>query len=185
VENPTGPLTVTVDGVTGTIAPGSGRRGVTLTVPSTSTGHVALTLNGSGVSFARPVLNRGSMPEPFERLPHGLALMQCQRFFAKTFPLGTAPASETGLPGALFSYCIISNAIPAVRWHYPVAMRGTPTFTFYNPSLPNAQWSTGGANAVAAMGSATAENVRIGTQTIPTISPGTFTSIHAVADAEL
>ena len=185
VENPTGPLTVTVEGVTDTIPAGAGRRGVTLTVPAASTGHVALTLTGSGVSFARPVLNRGWTTEPFERLPAGIELRQCQRTYTKTFPPGTAPVQDAGSAGALFSYAILSNSIPMVRWQFPVQMRATPTVTFYNPLGANAQWSIGGANAVVAFGSATADCIRIGTATIPVVNPGGFAVIHAVAEAEL
>ena len=185
VENPTGPLTVAVEGVTGTIAAGSGRRGVSLAVPSSATGHVGLTLTGSGVSFARPVLNRGPALEPFERLPSGLALMQCQRFYAKTFPLATAPAFDAGLTGALFSYAIVSNGIPSVRWQFPVPMRAAPTLTFYNPLANNAQWSAGGANALAGPNSISADSARIGTATVPTLNSATFTTIHVVAQAEL
>jgi hypothetical protein len=150
-----------------------------------ATGNVTLTLSGSGVSFARPVLNRGAAPEPFERLPPGLALMLCQRYYAKTFPLGTAPAQDAGLPGALVSYAVVANSIPAVRWQFPVPMRATPTVTFYNPILANAQWSQGGANAVLAMSSATPDSIRISTATVPAVSPGAFCAIHAVAEAEL
>ncbi|HEX2136966.1 MAG TPA: DUF2793 domain-containing protein [Microvirga sp.] len=185
VEDPTGPLTVSVEGVSDTIAAGSGRRGVTLAVPAAATGNVTLTLTGSGVSFARPVLNRGPTLEPFERLPPGLALRQCQRYYAKTFAPGTAPTWNTGSSGALFSYAIVANAIPMVRWQFPVQMRAVPTLTFYNPTNTNNQWSVGGANAIAGMGATTPDCVRIGTATVPTISVGTFTTIHAVADAEL
>ena len=185
VENPTGPLTVTVEGATGTITAGSGRRGVSLTVPSAATGHVSLTLTGSGVSFARPVLNRGPALEPFERLPPGLALAQCQRYYAKTFPPATAPAGGTGLEGALFTYVIVSNAIPSLRWQFPVQMRATPTLTFYNPGAANGQWSAGGANAGTGFNTTSPDAVRIGTTSVPTINPFTFVAIHAVAQAEL
>jgi Protein of unknown function (DUF2793) len=185
VENPTGPLTVTVEGVSATIAAGSGRRGVGLAVPAAATGNVTLTLAGSGVSFARPVLNRGPAVEPFERLPAGVALALCQRTYVKTFPPATRPAYDLGSAGALFSYAILSNSIPMVRWQFPVPMRATPTLTFFNPSDTNAQWSNGGANAVVALGMATPECVRIGTASVPTVSPGTFSTIHAVAEAEL
>jgi hypothetical protein len=185
VENPTGPLSVTVEGVSDIVAAGSGRRGVTLTVPAAATGNVTLTLSGTGVGFARPVLNRGSAAEPFERLPAGAALMQCQRYYAKTFPPGTAPAQDTGLAGALISYAILTNSIPMVRWQFPVPMRATPILTFYNPINLNAQWSNGGANAVVAANSANSDSVRIGTATIPAVSPGAFCAIHATAQAEL
>jgi hypothetical protein len=185
VENPSGPLLVDIEGATATIDAGSGRRSVTLTVPGTATANVTLTLTGSSVSFARPVLNRGDWTERFVRLPPGLNLLLCQRYFIKTFAPGTVPAAAAGLTGSLFTYAIVANAIPNLRWQFPVPMRSTPVVTYLNPNSNNTQWSVGGVNAITIPGSATTESVRIGTSGTPTINAGTVTYIHAVASAEL
>jgi hypothetical protein len=185
VDNPTGLLNVTVGGAAGTITAGPGRRSVTLTIPSAASGDVVLTLSGSGVSFARPVLNRGAVPERFQRVLPGLNLFSCQRYFCKTFPSGTAPSGGAGNAGSLCSYPVLVNTIPVVRWQFPAAMRTVPTMTFFNPFAANAQWSTGGVNAAIASGAITSESVRIGVASVPTIPVGSLTTIHAIADAEL
>jgi hypothetical protein len=185
VENPSAPLTVTVEGATASITPGAGRRSATLAVPAASTGHVTLTLAASGATFARPALNRGGAAEPFRRLPAVVDLLTCQRYFAKTFAPATAPAPAAGTAGALTSHAIVPNVIAPVLWRFPVAMRILPLLTFFNPIGGNAQWSSGGVVASVVAGSATTESVRIGHSAPATIAAGTTTLIHAVADAEL
>lgn len=80
VENPSASLNVNVDGITGTIAAGAGRRGVTLTVPSGSTGNVTLTLSGSSVSFSRAQVEDGDKVTAFERRNPGVELALAQRY---------------------------------------------------------------------------------------------------------
>ncbi len=185
LENPSAAIGVTVEGASGVIEAGSGRRSLTLTVPPTASGNVTLTLTASGASFARPVLNRGAFVEPFLRLPPGAALMACQRYYAKTFLPSLAPSGALGSAGSIMSHANTSNAILPARWQFPVPMRAVPTLTFYNPSALNANWSLGGVAAVVAAGSATSDSIRVGTATPPSIASGAVASVHAVADAEL
>jgi hypothetical protein len=115
-----------------------------------------------------------------------MTLALCQRYFAKTFAQGVAPAGNAGFGGALVAHAIVANAIPALRWQYPAPMRAVPALTFYNPSAANAQWSAGGVNAAASgMVPATAEAAVIQTAAAPTIAAGTMAAIHVTADAEL
>jgi hypothetical protein len=185
VENPSAAVSVAIEGATATIVAGAGRRSATLSVPAAATGDVAVTFSGTGVTFARPMLTRGACVEPFTRLAPGLMLMLCQRFYAKTFAPATAPGYAAGMAGSLVSHAPTANAIVPVRWQFPVPMRAVPAITYYNPSAPNAAWSSGGSSAQTVTGSATSDSVRIGTTTIPTITAGAVTAIHAVADAEL
>jgi hypothetical protein len=186
VEDPSGPIGISVAGVGGTIPAGSGRRAVVLAVPAGATGDIAVTLTGAGVSFARPALQRGAVPSPFERQPAGVTLALCQRYFAKTFPPAVAPAQNAGLSAALVAHAIVANALPVLRWAYPVPMRAVPTLTFFNPTAANAQWSAGGVNAVAsATLPPTSEAASIATAATPTLAPGALAAIHAVADGEL
>jgi hypothetical protein len=188
VDNPSGAVSVSVAGVTGTITAGSGRRTVALALPAATTGDAAVTLSGSGVSFARPVLNLGPLPAPYERLPAGNTLALCQRYFAKTFPIGVAPAGNAGYGGALVAHAVVANAIPAVRWQYPVPMRTVPALGFYNPAAVNAQWSAGGVDAAASVTvptTATAAAIAVQAGATPTLTAGTLTAVHVTADAEL
>jgi hypothetical protein len=110
----------------------------------------------------------------------------CQRYFAKTFPPAVAPAQNAGLSGALVAHAVVANAIPVLRWAFPVPMRAVPVLAFYNPSAANGQWSAGGVAAVAsATLPATRDAAYIATAAAPTIAAGTLAAVHATADAEL
>jgi hypothetical protein len=185
VENPSGALTVSVAGVAAAIAAGSGRRSAVLALPAGASGDVTATFSGPGVSFARPVLNLGGAPASFERLHPAAELALCQRYYVKTFATGTAPAGNAGYAGALVAHAIVANAIPTLRWAFPVPMRAVPALTFYNPAAANAQWSAGGVNAAAsATIPATQQATCVAAGGSPTLAAGTLTAIHAVADAE-
>jgi hypothetical protein len=185
VDNPNGPLTVSVDAATGTIPAGAGRRSVTLTVPASATGNIAVTLTGSGVTFARTVINRGPWVEPFARIPPGLNLLLCQRYYAKTFRLDVAPTSNAGMAGCPLAQAIVANVIPPVRWQLPVAMRAVPNVTYFNPLSFNANWSIGGVAATTVVSYSSNDSIRISYSGSATISVGSTTAVHAVADAEL
>ncbi len=79
VENPSGNVSVSVGGATGTITAGTGRRGVTLT-PSGS-GNLTVQLTASGVTYVRPKLERGSAASPFVPRPQALEVVLCQRYY--------------------------------------------------------------------------------------------------------
>jgi hypothetical protein len=188
VEDPSGTLSVSVAGVSGTISAGPGRRSAALVLPGGAGGDVTVTLSGSGVSFARPSLSRGALAAPFERLPAGATLALCQRYFAKTFAADVTPAGGAGYGGALLAHAAVADTIPTLRWPFPVPMRAAPVLAFYNPAAANAQWSAGGVNAaVSAVAPPTADAAAIGGQAgaTPTLAAGTLTAIHATADAEL
>jgi hypothetical protein len=80
VEDPSGSITVNVDGVTGTITSGSGRRGVSIVVPSGSTGNVTLTLTATGVTYTRVQLEVGASATQWDARPIAIQLTLCQRY---------------------------------------------------------------------------------------------------------
>jgi hypothetical protein len=84
-------------------------------------------------------LEVGSSATSFDYRPYGTELSLCQRYFAKTFPQGTAIGQNQGSDGAVS----ISSLNPSTRvimvWEFPVTMRASPTVTYYNPSAANAQ----------------------------------------------
>jgi hypothetical protein len=87
-------------------------------------------------------LEVGSAATPFEVRDYASELMRCQRYFWKTFPIGTAVAQNSGTTLNCISYIInVPGAVNVGQSvQYPVAMRTTPTTTFYNPSAANANW---------------------------------------------
>lgn len=118
VEDPSGDLTARVNGVSGTITAGSGRRGVTLTVPGGSTGNVALTLAPTSGSrtFARVQMERGPAPTTFERRPIGAELALCQRY---CYVLAARAVGSLQTAGATVY----------VRVGFPVTLRAAPTIS--------------------------------------------------------
>jgi hypothetical protein len=112
----------------------------------------------------------------------------CRRYFVKTFTDGVAPAGNAGYAGSLFTHASVANAIPALRWQFPVPMRTAPAVTFFNPAAANGDWSAGGVAAVVSAAiPATADAVCIEGDpgASPVIAAGTRTAVHAVAEAEL
>lgn len=83
----------------------------------------------------------GSTATAFERRPFALELLACERYFWKTFPYATAPASNAGSNGALavpaFKNGVDNNRTDLI--YYPAAMRATPTITFYNPGAAGSE----------------------------------------------
>jgi len=82
-----GSLNVNVEGVTGVIAASASRAGVTLAVPSTSTGNVTVTLTPAigMVTYKRVQVELGSVATAFEWRPIALELDLCARYFQFVF----------------------------------------------------------------------------------------------------
>lgn len=132
-----GSLAVEVGSQSGTITPGSGRRGVALTLGAGETGNVTVRLApaSSAVSFKRVQLELGIIPTAWS--PRALALehLLCARYFYKTNRLTHVPGS-TDLRGRL-SHVDASSATTAkleLSRPFHVHMRTLPTITWYSPS---------------------------------------------------
>lgn len=70
-----------------------------------------------------------------------LQLVECQRYYSKSFAQGTVPAQNVGTNTGE-TICLASKAGAlgeAIFAEYPVIMRATPTLTSFNPSAANAQ----------------------------------------------
>jgi len=107
--------------------------------------------NGATFYITGVQLEVGSTATSFEYRPYGAELALCQRYFCKTFDMGTAPANNVSTSGAfMLGGLSTGNYEPSVTWRYPVEMRSTPTITLYNPETgTTAQWSGGGGNVSA------------------------------------
>lgn len=133
-------------------------------------------------------LEVGSVATPFEHRPIGAELALCQRYFCKTYDLGTAPGVAT-VAGSIYS---ISNATAVGTtpgyFPFPVEMRSAPTLTFYNPITGAAgTWRNGaGADiAVSIAGGVTASTRGVGISNNAATTAGTAFYGHAVAAIEL
>lgn len=69
-------------------------------------------------------------------------LLELQKYYAKSFLIGTTPAQNAGLDGAAF-YTQVSGAAQASATlgivNFPVEMRATPTVGTYNPQAANGE----------------------------------------------
>jgi hypothetical protein len=102
-------------------------------------------------------LEAGSVASPFERVDYGRQLIQCQRYFEKTYSQAFAPGNATGYAGGAYQGAIFTNKgstaganDAAITWQYKVVKRAVPTITFYAPNNGSAGNFTAGSTAYAA-----------------------------------
>ncbi|HIB8542132.1 hypothetical protein JY421_03575 [Stenotrophomonas maltophilia] len=131
VENPSGPVQVSVGGSTGTITAGSGRRGVQVN-PSGS-GHMVVQLTATGVTYSRPKLERGSAPSTFEIVPIAIELAACKRYFEKSYNADVAPGSVSVM-GARRASLLTGYIMTAPTVCFEVKKRVAPTLVLYAPT---------------------------------------------------
>lgn len=83
----------------------------------------------------------GQVASYYGRSAFGDELERAQRYYAKTFPLATAPAQNAGTSGALVATQGVgaSTAQKGAFWSFPTRMIKAPTLTLFNPSAGNAQ----------------------------------------------
>jgi hypothetical protein len=188
-----GDLSVDIEGQSGTIAAGPGRRGVTLAVPAGSSGNVAVKWGpaSGAVSYRRVQLNEGAHARPFERRHPAAELALCQRYFEKTYDIGVA-AGSVSAAGRLAQTAPLSGNPAAIRytagarWFYRVLKRATPAITIYSPQT-GAVANCWDFTAAVDLGAVTADS---GSSSVLLYPVGTITAnniymFHAVADAEL
>ena len=79
-------------------------------------------------------LEVGDTATPFEHRSYGDELAKCQRYFCKSFPIGTTPANDTtaDVEGRSSATAYSSVTARSTKQMYPVRMRATPTVTLYN-----------------------------------------------------
>jgi hypothetical protein len=122
-----------------------------------ATGAVnVVSTNGATFYITGVQLEVGSTATSFDYRPYGTELALCQRYACGSFPSGTAWGQNAGTTGA-FSYIVMVSGTTAgfgVSMPFPVAMRASPTFTYYNPSAANDKWRNTIANADSASGAA-------------------------------
>jgi hypothetical protein len=102
-----------------------------------ATSAVSVVGTGSATFYITGVqLEKGSTATSFDYRPYGTELYLCQRYYEKTFPVETAPATQTGLfTSAIYGYVAVGDSVAASDgWLYKVEKRVIPTLTTYNPS---------------------------------------------------
>jgi len=143
--------------------------------------------NGATWYLTGVQLEVGSTATPFERRMYGQELVNCQRYFCKTFSIDTAPANNATSTGALKGATRHgSSSEPSANWKFPVSMRTNPTVTLYNTGSGTAgQWSADGTST----SSANARSQWIGTEGCAMDNTGNafnnLSNIQASATAEI
>lgn len=90
-------------------------------------------------------LEEGVASSSYDAVDYGRQLIQCQRYFQKTYNVGTAPGATGGYAGGIFAGAIFTekgssagtNSV-AITWQYKTSMRANPTITFYSPATGTA-----------------------------------------------
>jgi hypothetical protein len=156
-----------------------------------SSAQTALTTTSAATfQMGNVKLEVSPVPTPFIPLQYKDEIEIASRYYAKTFPQGTAVAQTGGLAGSL---CTVGEsttiATLGVEWRFPVEMRASPTIVTYNPSAGNANWRnvTGAADATVSVDIPVAKGttgVPIGEITTAPVIASNY-CIHATADARL
>lgn len=148
------------------------------------TGDVTASLPADGTSV-------GTLADNFlPTVTVGLELRTAQRYFQKTFPQTTAPASNTGDDAGAISYTVyragaVNNFI---RRDFPVVMRAAPTIASFSPGSAGTTWYN--ENTTANSGAYSTQN--ISDASLVGFNPGVagdalshLVGIHATMSAEL
>jgi Major tropism determinant N-terminal domain len=177
------------------------RFSATFTLPTT-TGTLGTSANDYvAVQFVLPTsstfsfymtqvqLEGGPVATPYMVQTTQQEILQCLRFYRKTFPTTTVPTYNTG---NYTSPLTISQGGSSVsqwtNWNFDVPMRGIPVITYYSVgNNATAYWTpitSGTPTAIALIGAKiSAAGVTVGTP--PTIGVNTTYVLHAAADADL
>lgn len=171
----------------------------TITVPTTATeigfqvGYTPVGTAGANdyYEITGCQLELGSSATPFSRAGGTIQgeLAACQRYYQKSFPIGTTPADNTGWDGAVgSSNSYAQNYFTVAQVRFPVQMRTSPTLTYYNFGAVNANKvrDAGGINypGYTQIGpEPRGFSIAVNTTNFP--GGGTLGAIHYTAEAEL
>ena len=108
-------------------------------VPSTATQFmVAISIEYAGTAGADDSVylsdfqvTPGTVALPFQRRDVGTELALCQRYYEKTYDVGTVPGTATGT-GAIYSGQFAAATSPVISWMMQTTKRTTPSLTTYS-----------------------------------------------------
>lgn len=160
--------------------------------PSVSNGLLLLIRGITGslpyeIYFTNVQLEKGSIATPFEYRPIGTELSLCQRYFAKTYDLDTAPGTATA-NGSLQWASIGGDAgSSATVWQLPANMRMAPVTTIYSTTgeIGTIRNYVSSANISGEIIWAGERQLSIRPVNNNDVGDGDRLAVHATADAEL
>lgn len=189
-------------------APNSSAAGLSMTIGTLNTGsYQTPTLNSwlnslyytasSNVNWGATIgnfievtmlqLEAGTVATPFEFLRFTDQLILCQRYYCKTFNVGTPAADFVNGAGNMI-LGVGGGGYYGINWKFPVTMRTSPTVTTYSPSNGNAgQWRNGGnaASSLPSVSGTSDEGTGIFLSSTPYGGGSDAYYIQAAASAEL
>lgn len=88
------------------------------------------------------MLNVGPAAAPFEHKPFAIELVECQRYYRKSFDYATEPAQNTGDESGALTYRANTATASAAGAQviFPSPMFGDPTVTFYGVGSASTVW---------------------------------------------
>jgi hypothetical protein len=160
----------------------------------TTSGAVELAANSAATLYVTGVhLWAGGVPGTYIPRPYGDELALAQRYYAKTFNEGVAPAQSAGVLGAVCVRTPVATSYPSAYFRVPSAFYrgagGSVVITTYNPTSANANWrdETASADVTVSVDPSTAAGgtgIEVGTSSTVATS-GDNLCIHATYDSGL
>ena len=153
-------------------------------ISNASAGEAWSAIPAQTITFdiAQVQLEPGPVATPFERRPIGTELSLCQRYFNKSYAVGTNPGTATTSGQLAGSFAAAGSGSMHSIVRYPVVMRSTATVTVYNPVTGNANSARrGSSNVVPTQGSGADSGVIV----IISGSSADNYAHHYTADSEL
>lgn len=145
--------------------------------------------NGATLRIANVRLYPGNSPVPYAMPSYAQELPKVQRRYRMSFPIGTAPAQNAGIAGAVSIKNPIALGDPAGWVPFDPPMLGNPTIATYNTSATNANWRdiTAAADVTVSVDpGGTKERTGVLLATSGTVATlGDILAIHYTADARL
>ncbi len=147
------------------------------------------TTNFFRITGVKPDLGSVATPIQFRAFQDELNL--AKRYYQKSFPYTTAPASSAGAFGVSTFTSAVTGVTPMYGMHVNLqTMRVSPTITLYNPASAGSEMRNYSSNAnftstTAPSGYISSDGFQVQGSADATASPGHVLAIHWTADAEL
>jgi hypothetical protein len=95
--------------------------------------------NGAILQITNVQLEVGTVATPFEFLPPEINLQRCQRYYEKSYPIGTAPGTVVAAGAAQAAFGTLPSAVytPTVFGFFKTIKRAAPTVTLYSTATLN------------------------------------------------
>lgn len=146
-----------------------------------------MSVNTNVAYLKRVQLLPGALVQPYRNADLQKELAKAQRYYAKTFNQGIAPADNAGFLGSISGGLpVAGTGAPVQTWRYPVEMRAVPTVTRYNPGSAG---GSGNWRSTTDAASETATTIVTGTAAASfgfgTAAAVNILHLHAAANARL